>query len=150
MAEETGSEKQSGWYWVLMVVLGALLGWFLWNKPQPQQQPTQDQAAQTGTSTTATTSTGTPPRASSTPPNQASSTPAENAKLRGRLYASDNPSRGNLMLLIGPEGSTTMAIYINTQRDFASLVGRTVDVTYTGTTDHFTMESISEAADDGR
>lgn len=119
-----------------MVVVGVVLGLLLWNKPQAPSRPAQT-ASPTGTTTPSSNGTSSP---SSTPATAEDS----GTKLQGRLYSSDNLDKGNLMLVISPEGGRTQAVYIKTQRDFSGLVGKSVEVRFSGTTDKFTLEDIVE------
>jgi hypothetical protein len=56
----------------------------------------------------------------------------------GTLRASDNKAKGNLMIMVDGHN-----LYINTSRDFSGLVGKEVNVSYTGTLDSFTLVNIS-------
>ncbi len=58
----------------------------------------------------------------------------------GTLKASANPAKGNLVLV-----TSDQTIYIKTSRDFASLVGKTVKVTYQGTPQNFVLGDITLA-----
>ncbi len=58
----------------------------------------------------------------------------------GTLANSDNQSKGNLMLVM-PEGT----IYIHTERDFSSLIGKTVNVSYEGSRQNFVLGNITPA-----
>jgi hypothetical protein len=57
--------------------------------------------------------------------------------LEGVLRASDNAKKGNLMLV-----TATNTVYISTNRDYSSLVGKQVKTTYDGTTDDFRLGDI--------
>jgi len=59
----------------------------------------------------------------------------------GELRISNDKSRGNLMLML--EDSDRI-IYINTSRDYNSLMGKSVAVTYEGSLDSFTLIDIQE------
>ena len=59
--------------------------------------------------------------------------------LEGLLELSDDSSRGNLMLI-----TADAVIYINTSRDFSSLVGKKVVVSVDGNLENFTLLSIEE------
>ncbi|MDP3710840.1 MAG: hypothetical protein Q8R29_03945 [bacterium] len=66
--------------------------------------------------------------------------PVENANMRtGILKASDNPARGNLMLVA--EGKDVL--YISTVRDFNFLVGKEVRVSTEGTGTGFKLLDIT-------
>ncbi len=56
---------------------------------------------------------------------------------QGILKVSDNPKKGNLMLVM--EKTT---VYINTSRDYSDLIGRQVNVSYEGTVDSFQLGDI--------
>lgn len=130
------AQERNSWYWAVMVVVGVVLGLLLWNKPQAPSRPVET-AAPTGTTTQSSSQAPVPSSTPETP--QGSGT-----KLQGRLYSSDNLDKGNLMLVISPEGGRTQAVYIKTQRDFNALVGKSVEVRFSGTTDKFTLEDIVE------
>lgn len=57
--------------------------------------------------------------------------------MEGTLKASDNPKRGNLMLV-----TASSTIYIYTSRDFTALLDKEVKVSYDGTTDNFRLGDI--------
>ena len=96
---------QSGgyfYYYLLIVVIILAGGWFLWKnggwtpaEEAGEQGTTQDETLSEGTNI-----------------------------LQGTLQASDNPARGNLMLVLGDQSPR----YISTVRDFSSLVGKEVEV----------------------
>ena len=56
----------------------------------------------------------------------------------GTLQNSDNSAKGNLMLV-----TPTHILYINTSRDFNSLVGKKVNVTYQGNLQSFKLGDIT-------
>ena len=56
----------------------------------------------------------------------------------GKLMASDNSKKGNLMLV-----TKDHTIYIKTNRDYSSLEGNNVRVSYQGTADSFTLGDIT-------
>ncbi len=58
---------------------------------------------------------------------------------QGILLASDNPTRGNLMLK-----TPTSNFYFRTSRDYASLLGKSVTATGNGTTEQFILIDITE------
>ncbi|MDP3993517.1 MAG: hypothetical protein U1C57_02305 [Candidatus Doudnabacteria bacterium] len=70
--------------------------------------------------------------------------PAGNVSAKGRLLASDNAARGNLMM-DGDQGK----IYIATRRDFSDLVGREVTLLADGTINSFTFIGFQETMGDG-
>jgi hypothetical protein len=57
----------------------------------------------------------------------------------GTLKITDNPTKGNLML-----ATATASIYINTRRDYSSLVGKQVRISYDGTMQSFRLGDIVE------
>jgi|GEM_PF-2864959 len=57
----------------------------------------------------------------------------------GTLKASDNPARGNFMLV-----TSSNTVYIYTSRDYNELTGKKVNVTYEGSMDNFTLGDITE------
>jgi|GEM_PF-3931907 len=59
--------------------------------------------------------------------------------LEGELKASNDRKRGNLMLLLN---DSDRIIYLNTSRDFGSLVGKQVTVTIEGSLDDFVLQDI--------
>jgi hypothetical protein len=56
----------------------------------------------------------------------------------GTLENSNNSAKGNLMLV-----TPAHTIYIRSGRDFSSLIGKKVNVTYQGTLDSFSLENIT-------
>ncbi len=58
----------------------------------------------------------------------------------GNLKASDTPSKGNLMLV-----TAERTIYIKTNRDYSSLVGKKVRVSYSGSWQNFVLGDITVA-----
>ncbi len=56
----------------------------------------------------------------------------------GVLKTSDNPAKGNLMLM-ADSGKT---IYFKTSRDYSKLLGKQVAVSYKGTLSSFSLEDI--------
>lgn len=58
---------------------------------------------------------------------------------QGILLASDNPTRGNLMLK-----TQTSTFYFRTSRDYSSLMGKSVTATGNGTTEQFSLTNITE------
>ncbi len=59
--------------------------------------------------------------------------------LDGALWASDDKTKGNLMLI-----TKDTTVYINTSRDYSDLVGKSVVVSINGTSDNFTLLNIEE------
>ena len=59
--------------------------------------------------------------------------------LDGVLWASDDETKGNLMLV-----TNYANIYINTSRDFSGLIGKSVVASVDGTLDNFTLLNIEE------
>lgn len=56
----------------------------------------------------------------------------------GKLEASDNTAKGNYKLTSG-----THVIYIKTSRDYSSLVGKDVKVSYQGSLESFSLQDIT-------
>jgi hypothetical protein len=54
------------------------------------------------------------------------------------LMASNNSAKGNYMVTVS--GHT---IYLNTSRNYGALVGKPVNISYTGTTTSFTLGDIT-------
>lgn len=71
---------------------------------------------------------------------QSSPAPAMGSVWNGVLKNSDNPAKGNFMLV-----TSNRTIYIKTSRDFGSLVDKKVNVTYTGDSGSFTLGNITAA-----
>ena len=110
----------------LGLVVVVLLGWWLAKTPAKNSATPAAQEQQTAPETVAPktetkTDTGTP------------------STWEGMLKLSDNPQKGNLMLL-----TTDKKIYIRTNRDFSALVDKVVLVTYEGTSDAFRLGDIVE------
>ncbi|MEX1064315.1 MAG: hypothetical protein WD898_01020 [Candidatus Paceibacterota bacterium] len=60
--------------------------------------------------------------------------------LEGTLRVSDDPSKGNLMLV-----TEESVVYITTSRDYSSLVGEEVVVSVDGTLENFTLLNINKS-----
>ena len=69
--------------------------------------------------------------------NSQTNTQGSGQTLSGTLQASNNPARGNLMLMTDKQ-----TIYISTSRDYSALIGKTVVVSYDGTLDNFRLGDI--------
>lgn len=65
-----------------------------------------------------------------------------NLTVTGKLSATDNTSKGNYMV-----ASDKGMVYVNTQRDFSSLVGQNVTLTADGTMTAFTLMDIKATGD---
>jgi PBP1b-binding outer membrane lipoprotein LpoB len=61
-----------------------------------------------------------------------------NSTWQGVLKTSDNSVRGNYMLILDKS-----LVYINTQRDYSALVGKQVNVKYSGSLENFKLEDIT-------
>ncbi len=59
--------------------------------------------------------------------------------LEGELNVSNDKRRGNLMILLN---DSDRIIYLNTSRDFSSLIGKQVSATIDGTLDDFMLVDI--------
>ncbi len=70
-------------------------------------------------------------------PNPPAAMPEGTNTWEGTLKTSDNKAKGNLMLQ-----TKDRVVYIKTSRDFSSLIGKEVTVTYNGTLDSFILGSI--------
>jgi len=57
---------------------------------------------------------------------------------QGTLQASDNTQNGNYMITVSGR-----KIYLNTGRDYSSLVGKSVNVSYSGTLASFVLNDIT-------
>ncbi len=57
---------------------------------------------------------------------------------QGILKSSDNSARGNYMLILDKS-----LVYINTSRDYSALVGKQVNVRYSGSLESFKLEDIT-------
>lgn len=109
----------------LIVVI--LLGWWLAKTPAKNgQNPTQSDNNQQS-------------QQSETPKTETKTATDVSANWEGTLKLSDNPQKGNLMLLTADK-----KIYIHTSRDFSSLLDKQVVVTYEGTSDAFRLGDITE------
>jgi len=112
------------WYILLLAALIVVI-WAIWRHnakgPAAINMPGgTDNANQTQTATT----TG-------------SNQPVNNNVWQGTLKISDNPKKGNLMLVMD---KTT--VYINTSRDYSDLIGQKVSASYEGTLDSFRLGDI--------
>jgi len=65
------------------------------------------------------------------------SSDASAGSLEGELQASDNPAKGNLMLI-----TPKRTIYVHTSRDFSTLIGKQVGLVIDGIEDNFTLKDI--------
>lgn len=85
---------------------------------------------------------GTPTENTQTETNKATNSPVSTQEQKttfweGTLKVSDNSSKGNIMLVTSERN-----IYMHTSRDFSSLYGKEVKVTYDGTLKGFTLKDI--------
>ena len=113
-------EKMKGgyfYYYLLVIVVVASVVWLFWKGGGGELSPKETERGTVG-----------------------QEMPVENANLRtGILKASDNPARGNLMLVTENKD----ALYISTVRDFNSLVGKEVKVSTEGTGTGFKLLDIT-------
>ena len=69
----------------------------------------------------------------------AQKTPSPNGLAwQGTLQASDSPAKGNYMISVSGH-----MLYLRTSRDFSQLVGKAVNVSYSGDQNSFTLENIT-------
>jgi hypothetical protein len=62
----------------------------------------------------------------------------DNSAWQGTLMTSNNSAKGKYMISVSGH-----SIYLNTGRDYSQLLGKTVNVNYTGTMDSFTLDNIT-------
>ena len=62
--------------------------------------------------------------------------------IKGTLEATNNPAKGNYMIMVNGH-----MLYIHTSRDFSALVGKSVNVSYTGDMNSFVVKDIMSAND---
>ena len=74
------------------------------------------------------------------PTSKSSSTMTEGHYWEGMLQKSDNTSKGNLMLVMSDH-----TVYLRTSRDYSSLIGKKVEVSYQGDLNSFSLENIVAA-----
>jgi hypothetical protein len=111
---------------VFLVIVAAaviLIGWFVMGKKTPQSN------SNTNTSQNSSNSNSS---------NNAQAAEESGNLLNGRLLLSNNKSRGNLML----ETRANSVFYISTSRDFSTLVGKWVKVTFEGDINQFKLVNI--------
>jgi len=71
-------------------------------------------------------------------PKNSTATSASGSKWTSTLQTSDNASKGKYMITVDGH-----KVYIHTSRDYSSLVGKEVNVSYQGTVDSFTLGDIT-------
>lgn len=104
------------------IIILILIGWLIVKNSKSSNQTPQDQTTNN----------------SQTQQSQQQNSPSQvGNSMTGTLKLSDNLSKGNLMLV--SSGHTT---YLFTSRDFSSLVGQEVTVTYEGTPADFHLGNI--------
>ncbi len=115
------TKKQQQTYIAIAIIALVLIGlWWMKNK--------------TATNNSATPAVGTKAKDESPLANGQSAL----SSWEGTLKASDNAKKGNLML-----ETKNQTIYIRTSRDFSSLIGKDVTVTYEGTAANFVLGDIT-------
>lgn len=112
----------------LGLVVIILLGWWLAKTPPKDSQKEEKQGEQKTEQT-------------QTPQTEKPATISSPNTWEGMLKLSDDPKKGNLMLL-----TLDKKIYIRTSRDFSPLLDKVVSVTYEGTLDSFRLGDIVEKA----
>ncbi len=117
-------KKTMGVVAVVIVIIAAL--WFMSGKKQ---------GAEEGNNVTPSPAPYQP--AVKDEPNPPAAMPEGTNTWEGTLKTSDNQAKGNLMLQ-----TKDRVIYIKTSRDFSSLIGKQVTVTYNGTLGSFILGSI--------
>lgn len=128
----------------VIVVIALIAAWQLGKKPSPQSGEDQNQTynEQTGDENAQPAITG----GENTPEPEPTGSMAggENGQAtsgntwQGVLKQSDNAAKGNLMINVDGH-----LVYIRTSRDYSSLIGKEVKVTYQGTLDNFTLGDIT-------
>lgn len=112
-----------------LAIAGVVLGLvFLSNKPKPAVTPESGERVMIE---------NTPKKTQETP--EATDT---ELKLEGKLEKSDNPGRGNLMLI-----TKETRVYLYASKDFSGLVGKNVTVEAEGSIDNFRLIGIKEIND---
>ncbi len=118
-------------YWGYAIVVLAIIAaviWFFARNPHEEAVPNSEAQKQEQQQAS------TPAPAATTTTKQAGSS------WEGVLKESNNRAKGNLMLAT-PERN----IYLKTSRDFSSLIGKKVIVTYEGSLDSFVLGNITAA-----
>jgi hypothetical protein len=60
--------------------------------------------------------------------------------IKGTLETTNNPTKGNYMIMVDGH-----MLYIRTSRDFSSLVGKSVNISYSGDMNNFVVKDIVSA-----
>ena len=116
------NQQLYGWIGAAVIVIAAL--WLSLSK-KADKQPVQEQQNQNQQQTVK--------------PND--TTPSANSDVwTGTLQKSDNSAKGNLLLVTSERN-----IYIRSNRDFSSLIGKKVRVSYEGTWQNFVLGDITLA-----
>ncbi|MBI5530672.1 MAG: hypothetical protein HY918_04190 [Candidatus Doudnabacteria bacterium] len=114
------NQQLYGWIGVAVIVIAAL--WLSLSK-KADKQPAQQQQNQNQQQTVQPTD----------------STPSAKSDVwTGTLQKSDNAAKGNLLLVTSERN-----IYIRSNRDFSSLIGKKVRVSYEGTWQNFVLGDIT-------
>ena len=116
------------WYYVGAAVIVVIL-LVLANRNKPASAPSNSKAS--GNQQASTAESNQPLDATPTTPS------IKGDYWEGTLKASDNAKKGNYMLVTDKN-----TVYINTSRDFSSLIGQKVKVGYEGTLDSFRLGDI--------
>jgi hypothetical protein len=135
--EQTQNVSPKRNYLIAGLVVVVVIGYFLFQrKDASNPQTTDDQTNSENTSSAPTGSETSQNTNNSTNQNQTTtgnSVPAGNVSATGTLVVSDNPGRGNLMLLDSSHGK----IYVKTSRDFTAIIGKPVTLSAKGTVGSF-------------
>ncbi len=76
--------------------------------------------------------------ANNSTPAPSSAMPSASATWQTTLMASNNTAKGNYMITVSGH-----VIYLNTSRDYSALVGKPVNISYTGGLASFTLDNIT-------
>jgi hypothetical protein len=116
---------------VLVVVVGGAV--YFWKQSKTDSKPASTNSTQNNSSG----NNSKPTTPNPTPSGTDIGSEVMNGGIEGKLYESDNKSRGNLMLVTADK-----TIYIQTARDYKALFGQDVVMTIDGDLTSFTLVDI--------
>jgi FKBP-type peptidyl-prolyl cis-trans isomerase len=114
----------------VFIAILAVIGYFAFRKPANNRTDNQNrQQTQEGNQTS--------PNQQIKPTGSTSNNSGTAKIWEGKLQLSNNTQKGNLMIEVDGH-----LVYVRTGRDYSTLVGKDVKVTYQGTLENFVLEKI--------
>ncbi len=115
----------------VIVAIALIAAWQLGKKPVTNQNQNENQEQETQNINSDSSSNPTPT------PTETQNTSMEGNAWEGVLMESDNTNKGNYRLQ-----TKDHVLYLRTSRDFSSMLGKEVKVTYEGTLENFVLGDI--------